>query len=586
MDSILKVPLPTKLERKTHPMSRKATLIQKPLDDIQNLITADQPKRKHLKFKLNTVDQITNSLLMQMVTSKSVQYSNQTLELMGEILYHFGKDIASHSDPLKALNSFLDNHRKDHCRNMFKTSPTTLNKTLNNISPKTADNALNIATAKIEENLKKQGLWAKETILAFDPNHTRYFGNRVNRFHNWGSVGQKPTYYRTFKEVAVYASTPQLILSGSIEPVLRSDKRLRGLPVWLIDLQSQVTKFHAAGTNAKCIYGDREFYSSLAMAYSYLGLWDPTNGVEGNPRFIVPKKMWGDKELDKFSYLLDSNSPEIKLDFVELDYYYNKFFGTRVDELERKGNGTRYLVPTWSVAVFDTYGNGKKHKSLEWGKKEATRIHKKIQDAEKNKVASESQYSTFIKQHNLTKSKVPTYRGKKRSIFNSELEKELYMACWAAHNSLKYWESKKTDLCKRLIFFSISARPGDCPEKLEKEFEKLAEGYHERWGVESAFKDIQYKFHIKTNSRKPNARHIRFVLSALIYNAWHYYRLLRISRILKRKRKKWKPYHSGILPRRKKYERKYGLILDAGCFTHQILKQSLLTTLRFDLAII
>lgn len=564
-------------------MSRKATLLQKPLDEFHKLITVAQPKRKQINLKQNTVDRITSTLLMQMVTGKSPQYSCETLALIGEMLYTFACDILAKDNPKSALEQFITAHKRDHGEKIFKTSPTTLNQAIGNVTIKTADHIMDEASAKIEDNLRKQGLWSKDTVLALDPNHTRYYGKYVNRFHNWGHVGQKPTYFRTFKEVSFYASTPQLIMRGAVEPILPSDKRLRKLPIWVTTLQNQCIRFHDSGTRVKCIYGDREYYSSLAMAYSYLKLWVPSKNDEKGPRFVVPKKMWGDREKNKWTYLTTRDSPEIMPDRIELDYYFNKFLGNKVNSLDKKGNGTRHMVPTWSVAVFDTYGNGKELKPLSWGKKEALRIQAKLQSASKDLKDAESAFSTFIKKHNLTNAKVPSYKGKKRSIFNSIDEKLLYFGCWKAKASLKFWQKKKFDLTKRLIFFSVSANQEDDLKECTDELIALAGGYHERWGVESCFKDLQYKFHIKTNSRKVTARHVRFVLGALVYNAWHYYRLLRISRILKKRKKSWKPYVPGHVPNRKKYERKYGSILDAGCFTHQILRRSLISTLKREL---
>jgi len=163
-------------------------------------------------------------------------------------------------------------------------------------------------------------------------------------------------------------------------------------------------------------------------------------------------------------------------------------------------------------------------------------------------------------------------------------EKVLYHACWKAKNQLKYWKDKKAKLCKRVMFFSVSSRENDVENEVVEEICGLVKGYHERWGVESAFKDVKYKFYLKTNCRKASGRHVRFIFSALVYNAWHYYRLIRCARLLKRKRKKWKPFRGNIIPKRKKYERDHGSILVAGRFFHQLLGISLKSTMRRVLA--
>ena len=561
-------------------MSKKASVLLKPLDHIHKLLTTRQPKTKYIEHQPESVDRMTNLILTQMITSKSPQYGNETLKLFGEILYEFSSILLKNDQPLTLLKEFQATHKKDHGQGLFTISATTLNQTLGKIRPSTADTVLSEATTDIEYNLRKQGLWTSEQILALDPSHTRFYGKHVNRFHNWGSIGQKPLYLRTFKEVAVYASTPQLIMGGAIEPVLPKNKSQREFPIWMTEVQNQVLHLHETKNRVKCIYGDREYYSSLAMIYSYFGLWNLAVPPDANPRFVVPKKMWGDKEGDKWSYLLIPDSPEILKGQIELDYYFNKFIGEPLKVLQRKPNQTRYLIPTWIMAVFDTYGNGKELRTLDWGKNEARRLEARLQEARHTLKAAESEYGQYLLTHPATHGKIPTYRGMKKRKFQNTVEEQLYLACWSANNSCRYWETQKTNLSKRLIFFMVSSRPNERPERCLEEIRALVQGYHERWGVESCFKDIKYKFLIKTNSRKPSDRHVRFVLSALVYNAWHYYRLLRIARISRKRRKKWKPYWAGKLIRRKKYERKQSTLLDAGSFTHSLLRLSLLLTLQ------
>ncbi len=565
-------------------MTKKSFILQKPLDTIHDLITAKQSKCVYKDLQPLTVDKITNTLLTQMITGKSVAFAQQTLQLVGNILYRFSKEILQKSDPKRALESFIGQYKKDQGRSIFSTSATTMNTCLNRIRSKTADQSLSKMNNSIQTNLKKQGLWSRSTLLAVDPSHTLYYGKYINRHINWGTVGQKPIYKRTYKEVAVYATTSQLITNASMEPVLPSDKWKRSLPVWIQQVQKQILAFNDQGTTTKGIYGDREYYSSLGMAYSRLGLWDASRHVDQNPRLIVPKKIWGNRELTKWDFLRSPKSKVMTQNFIELDYYMQQFLGNHVHALKKNKTKTRFHVPTWSYAVFDAYGNGKKVQSLQWGKMEARRIQKKLRGAQYNLKIKEKDYVHYLRKQPNRKCEPPSYKGRKRRIFKFGAEKTLYQACWNAKSRLKYWKSKKSKLCKRLMFFSVSSRENDKENDVVEEIYHLVRGYHERWGVESAFKDVKYKFFLKTNSRKASGRHVRFVLSALVYNSWHYYRLLRIARVIKQKKKKWKPYGSHSIPKRKKYERDYGSVLQASRYIHQLLGISLKLTMKRALA--
>ncbi len=565
-------------------MSKKSSTLQKPLDAIHDLITAKQPKCVHKNFNPLTIDKTTNTLLMQMISGKSPSFAQKTLQLIGNILYQFSKEIIQKKDPKNALKSFIEENKKDHGRSIFSTSSTTVNTCLNQIQSKTADHTLSKVNKSIQTNLKKQGLWSKSILLAVDPSHTLYYGKYINRHINWGTVGQKPTYKRTYKEVAVYATTSQLITNATMEPILPSDKWKRSLPVWIQQVQKQVLESNNQGTTVKGIYGDREYYSSLGMAYSRLGLWNASFSVNQNPRLITPKKIWGSKEQTKWEFLLSPDSSVMVQDFIELDYYMQKFLGKCVYALQKNKKGTRFLVPTWSYAVFDAYGNGKKIQTLQWGKIESQRIQRKLQEARNYLKIKELKYMEYIRKLPNRICKPLSYKGKKRKIFKNNDEKILYHACWKAKNQIKYWEKKKEKLCKRLMFFSVSSREDDKILDVVEEIHDLVSGYHERWGVESAFKDVKYKFNLKTNCRKASKRHIRFILSALVYNGWHYYRLLRSARIIKKKKKKWKPFVCNIIPKRKKYERDYGSVLEAGRYIHQLLEISLKSTMKKVLA--
>ena len=556
-------------------MTTKSTPLQKPLDCIQALLTVKQSKRARIHSKPETIDRITNTILMQMITGDSPGKANETLELMGELLFDFTTQILKSPSPLKTLEHFKSINQQDKGKKIFTASPTTVNRHIGNITKKTADSILHEGVKDISNNLKKQGLWSSSTLCAIDPNHQLYRGKYINGQINWGTVGQKPMYKRAFKEVAIYATTSQMVTNVTTEPILPNDKWKRPLPGWIQQIQQFIVDMKAQGTKVRGIIGDREYYSSIGNAFSYLGLWDASCPSVDNPRLITPRKIWGDRDQTKWDYLITPDSTPIIEDTIELDYYFQKFLGSYVHHLPKNKSGTRFYVPVAQVAVFDAYGNGKKIKSLEWGKKRAIEITQKIQDAKTYLQHQEEAFLKYISQFKNREHKKPSYHGARRRKFNNSREKILYNACYSAHDRIKFWKKEKEKLSRRVMFFTVSLRECEDLETIHEEVTLLVRGYRERWGVESLFKDVHYSFRVKTNSRRGTGRHVRFILSALVYNAWHYYRLTRLARIIKRKRRKWKPFYGSIVPFRKKIERKYAPLLSAGGFLHLLLGCSL-----------
>jgi hypothetical protein len=149
-------------------------------------------------------------------------------------------------------------------------------------------------------------------------------------------------------------------------------------------------------------------------------------------------------------------------------------------------------------------------------------------------------------------------------VFKDPEEKCLYLLCCAGYDTLRDREEKKSALCNRLMFFNLSLYENECILGKDEMFTTLLKQFHERWAIENGFKAVKYSFYVKTNVRGACARHARWILSFLYYNAWHYWLLVRSSRFYKRRNPAWKPFDNSTSPPiRKKYERKLQPILTA-----------------------
>ncbi len=563
------------LKKYQAPKNSQDTSLQKGLGSIQHLISTKRIKRKQPQNSPMTLIKMNNTLLMQMYTRGSPQKAEGLLGEAGKLVYDFAKEILKCNAPKDALTEFVKIHKHDHGRKLFTVSPSTLTNNLQTIRQKDADLALSKQIVAIQANLQKQGLWSSTDIVSVDPTDTYYRGKYRNQYHNWGITGQKPTYKRCYKELTTFSSPNQFITGSTIAPVLSKDKKSRSLPLWISQIQGLLRDSIANNQNVPLIMGDREYYSSLGMAFSYFGLWLPENRLEENPRLLCPTKHWGNNALKKWEFLLNRNSPKISVHSMEIEHYQAKFLGGAIHRLPQTLRKTRFLIPVARVAVFDAYGNGHRIESLDWGRNEAYKIKNQIRKAQTHLHVMETKYLQFQQQKSKKSPQLPKYKGAGRRVFKDKREKIFYQKCMDAHEGLQRVLKKKTNLLKRLMFFTLSLRENESIVGKEEEFLTLIRYYHQRWGIECAFKDLRGKFWLRTNSRKPSARHVRYILGCMMYNAWHYRRLMRIGRVAKQSEASWKPYDDQFVPFRKKYERQFRPILTAQGFILEEMKKSL-----------
>jgi hypothetical protein len=550
--------------------------LHKALDVIINFLTMRVTKKRRAQMKPDTIDKSSLMILSQMASKEHPEDAGNWLSLIGISLYTFAEQLKNAGDQRdQIIEQFLKMNHKDKGATLFSVSATTINRVFDKVPKHDSDLMLSQQLTDISQRLRKDGLQSKDAILAIDPSDTKYTGNFHNQYTPWGFTGQKDTYSRGFKENMLYINPGSFIESSNLQIVQPQSRAGRDLPLWIQQCQQALRDEQARGVSIRLLEGDREFFKALGFAYSRFGLWDPTLKHLENPRFLCPKKVWDNSEY-KWVYLLNKQAPILENEQISLEFYQTKFLEGYLDRLPSNRAKTQYCIPVVSVAVFDSYLNGHRPETMTWAHDRAAQIAAQIKTIGDDLKVYEKDYLEYLKKQQqfkyqskcktsaTKKIQIPKYNGKRRTVFKDPEEKVLYRNCCRIYDLLQEWEKKKSKLCARLMFFYLSLYEGEEITGKEAEFSTLIREYHERWGIENGFKMIKYHFLLKTNCRGACARHSRWILSCMVYNTWHYWRLVRASRILKRTDPNWKPFDSTIYPPvRKKYERKMHPILTA-----------------------
>lgn len=511
-------------------MSEQATISNKPFDLLLSLLNADRIKEKQPYMTSNQSYSLALSTITQMLTHSNFDQAQLLLEEIGEIIYSSIKMIMDQSNPLKRFKNFLANNVKSKGRNLLKSTHQTMKAAMDTIRPQIGDNLLQAQNIQIRNNLKKKALQNDNISIAIDPTVKKYTGKKSNQCQPKGYIGQKEIYGKAFSECTIYDSTGQFVLATHPKYASGTHYKHKELPDWIQKVKSEIQTLNTQNIEVKAIYGDREYYQGIGFAFSTLGLWNSQLSPQNNPRFCVPKKMTNGFE-KKWEFLLDPSRNVIENDEIELNYYHQGLIGSSLHYFASNTKGTRFMIPFYSVATFDAYSNGKRKHTLEWARIQAQKIELSISNASQQLQIAEETYLQYRQKNFLDKkAEIPKYKGKLRNKFKDNSEKPIYLLCRKYYDLLKRSESKKINLCKRLMFFCVSSRLYETIEEIKIELIKVARGYHQRWGIESAFQSIKGRFWIPCKKRSVQARHIRFIMSSLIYNSWHYYRLLSFKR--------------------------------------------------------
>jgi hypothetical protein len=457
-------------------------------------------KKKTPNHHPETVEKEISSLLLQMQMKDSPEVADKWLEFIGIIIYAFINEVyLQGEDAIHVLESFIEVNKADKGASLFSVSATTLNNDLKQFPRSDADHLLSQQITQIEGKLRKEGLWTSDQLIAIDSSDVIYRGKYRNQYTPVAYCGQKMLYKRAFEESTIYSNPGALIVSSTQMIVQSPDRCERELPQWLSQAQALIMEERSRGTFLKLIEGDRAYYVALGFAFSRFGLWDVLHSLHENPRFLVPMKIWDDSTDKKWTYLLNSSAPVIEESEISIDFYQEKFLGPSLALLPSNEKGTKHMVPTATVAIFDSYSNRHSCLTLDQAHEQAKKIKQKLDTLPSDLKEAEKDYIEYLTEKEKYKKKnqkrpsstrkiaSPTYTGKRRTVFKDSEERKLYRHCCDIYDRIQYWEEQKTKLCKRLMFFMLSLYEDETILGKEEEFTKLVKEYHERWAIEISF---------------------------------------------------------------------------------------------------
>ncbi len=434
-------------------MSEQATISNKPFDLLSTLLNADRIKEKQPNMTPNQSNCLAISTITQMLTHSNFDQAQFLLEKTGEIIYSILKWIADQSNPIEILKNFLAKNIQSKGRNLLKSNYQTMKAAMDTLRPQIGENLLQVQNIQIRKNLKKKALQNDSISLAIDPTVKKYTGKKSNQCQPKGYIGQKEIYGKAFSECTIFDTTSQFVLATHPKYASGTHYKHKKLPDWIQYVKCEIQKIKAQNIEVKAIYGDREYYQGIGFAFSTLGLWNSHCSPQNNPRLCVPKKMRNGFN-KKWKFLLDPSRNVIENDEIELNYYNQGLISSSLYYFTSNTKGTRFMIPFYSVATFDAYSNGKRKHTIEWARIQAYKIELSILDASKQLQIAEDAYLKY-RQKNFPnkKTEIPKYKGKSRKKFKNNSEKPLYLLCRKYYDQLKRSESKKMNLCKRLMFF-------------------------------------------------------------------------------------------------------------------------------------
>lgn len=511
-------------------MKTKTDFPNKPFEMLTSLLSIKRKKEKQPNSDEIQIQKAASTILSQILTHSSPELASELLSLIGMLIYTTLSLFINLKQPLVKIKQFKGRFKKTQGRDMFTIAPQTLKSYTDTIRPELSDQFLHDQVSKLSQKSDKLGLTRKENSLATDPTTKEYKGKYPNQNQPKGYVGQKERFPTAYSEQTTCDCTNEYILSSKPKKKTNNKYKSKKWPEWILRMKEEIMENISQNKWPKVIYGDREFFQALPFALATLNWHISSISPDKSPRFVVPKKVF-DKDQTKLEFLLDPMSNEIKPDIIELQYYHWGLLGNALNQFAVNKKKTKYKIPIAKVATFDAYSNRKKKKNLNYAKKKAQGYHFQLEQIKQNLNEAIENYDQFRKMHKTNyKKKRTNFGGRGKVKFKNPTEKPLYDRCRKNWNRKKKLEKKIRNLTKRLMFFAVSIRPNEDVIANSEELISLCRGYHQRWMIENAFKSIKGQFWIPTKKRSLQARHTYFIISALLYNAWHYKRISRFKR--------------------------------------------------------
>ena len=538
----------------------------KSFTDLFSLLTTPTKRQAKVVHKTDTIRKSILTLLSAILMNSGLDAGQKMMNMIQNILYSILQQISDTENNEETLEMLMNALSPERRGNSFSVHRTTVDDMLPEFTRRECDKWLEDIYLRNMDEISKFNGRSKQITLCLDETpetvHTKYQNGTLQYIH----VGQKSTWEKGFEYNAYYDATHQLFLGLTHHDKYFTDAEKRHIRPWIQSLIQKVQVVNQAGCDVKIIEGDRGYYQAEVFAAAPLGLF--TSGTKNtcDPRLVIPRKFTREKTSFKWDYLLDTTRGQVFMDYMKLNPYTHPGLKDQVEGIFEKTSDYRYKIPFACVALIDEYSN-KNNRTLAEVREEARKIQKKLDIFSKKLAQAEKKYLTYLKAHRSGDPHKPGYgRGRKRTKFLDDYDKANYNRCLDIYDILKRIKGQKTALLKSLMFIAISIFPGEDPCMAPKRFIRLAQDYHERWGIERGFEDTKIKFMRDARSRKPTKRQLNVMIGMCLYNQWHVERLRQMLEIYRDdvwNRVPWDPQRPWI---RRRLERQFHGMLSADSY--------------------
>lgn len=536
-------------------------------------------QRAHVKSAPQTLDSIQNTINASILTKSSFETGKDFLDSYSEIINIVLSHIKASPNPMETLDYVLKKTMPENHQSLFSASRQAILDNIPQASKKKLDDLCQTNYLSCMEELDQERAKSTNIMIAIDTTSQEARSKYLNNQFSHVIKGQQILWKRGHTFSSIYDCTHQLFISNQHQNKHKTKHEAGGVQSFIIQLQHTCQVVETAGSNVDMIDGDRGYYDGELYAAAYFGYINKDCLNSKPVRVVVPRKFTRGKDNKKIAFLENPNSLEVTLDSIQLSKYTHPALIDMCKASNLKITESMFEIPIAVVALVDEYG-GKKKRSLEELRNQWTKTKKNIANSTERLKTLQDQFVEIQKQVGIKNPKPLSKKTKrKRKTFRNY---KVYQAYQAIRKTMIYLESLKasqTKLLNALMFFSISITENEDPLKNPKEFIQIAKTYHERWGIESGFKEDKAKFIRKIRTRKSTQRQWNLTQGMMLYNRWHVARMKEMLNIIRENEWNTFPWDPDRLYIRKKLERKYGHVLKAEGFLLQVLKTGLEMTL-------
>jgi len=523
----------------------------------------------------DTREKVVLTELSAIYTKSSLETGKEFLIFISDIVYYTCLTIKTSSNPEEALDNAIDVFSPEKREKTLSASRQAVEDNLPKDTKQNLDQKLQTNYVSCMTELDDIHAKSKEVVIAIDttPEETR--SKYLNDQYSYVKVGQRNTWKRGFNYSAIYDSTHQLFITNRHQNYHASKHKYGTVQDFITQMQLACKMVENAGSKVRFIDGDRAYYDGELYAAAYFGLLSAKCDQPYDIKVVVPKKFSRGKVEKKKAFLEDPNSKIVSLDSIQLSKYTHPALISHCKAAGLKKKDTMYMIPIVKVAVVDEY-SAKKNRSFKDLQQDWLKTKINLKSSYKRLDTLNIIYIVLQKRVGVKNPKgVKNLTTRKRKHRGHPSVLKLYNRIRNTLEYIKRLKREQTEMLNALMFFSISLTEKEVASFDPKKYIDIARVYHERWGIESGFKEDKSKFVRSCRSRKSTQRQWNLSLGMMLYNRWHVDRMgkmLQIERQTVWNRVPWDPNHPYL---RRKLERKHSRVLRAESFLLQLLEKGI-----------